>query len=151
MSSLAPLLTITAPKPNRKAPAVRRERIEKSRSLSDRGFALSQFSLDSPGVVFYSSLAVWINQNNTFVIYLVNRNTFIYPKISGPVASQRGDIVNVSDQQKSALQTILFCKPIKSHLAPHCNSSEPYFTLNILEVPAGFYLQSLSQMKLFQL
>ncbi len=151
MSSLAPLLTITAPKPNRKAPAVRRERIEKSRSLSDRGFALSYFSLDSPGVFFYSSLAVRINQNNSFVIYLVNRNIFIYPKTSGPVASQRGDIVNVSDQQKSALQTILFCEPIKSHLAPHCNSSEPYFTLNILEAPAGFYLQSLSQMKLFQL
>jgi len=116
-----------------------------------RGFALSEFSLDSPGVFFYSSLAVWINENNTFAIYLVNRNIFVYPKISGPVTSQRGDIVKVSDQQKSALQTILFCKQIKSHLAPCCNISEQYFTMNIVEVPAAVYFQTLYQMKLFQL
>ena len=121
-----------------KSPCFADERIEKSRSLSERGFVFSEFSLDSPGVFFYSPLAVWINGNNTFAIYLVNRNIFVYPKISGPVASQRGDIVKVSDQQKSALQTILFCKQIKSHLAPCCNISEQYFTMNIVEVRQRF-------------
>jgi hypothetical protein len=51
---------------------------------------------------------------------------FVYPKISGSAARQRGNITKVSDQQKSALKITLFCKVIKSHLAPCSNFFDPY-------------------------